>query len=63
MRGDLEYKLFVEPPVFSVMEQVVKDAQHFDLTRDEVVRAVYNWFIQEIAETAPEWLMKEVGKQ
>lgn len=61
MRSDLEYKLYVEPPVFEVMEQVVKDAAEFHISREEVARAVYNWFIEEVSEGAPDWLMKEVG--
>lgn len=64
MRSDLQYKMYVEQPVEAAMEVVVEDASHFGITREEVMRAAFNWALKQIqAGEIPEWFFKDLNTE
>lgn len=55
--------MWVKQPVELVMAQVEQDAEQFNITAEELNRAVFNWVLARIsAGPVPDWFMKDMNK-
>lgn len=62
MRNEVEYQMWVKQPVYGVMAQVELDAAQFDITAEELNRAVLSWVMERIqAGEVPEWFLKDMS--
>lgn len=61
MRPEIEYQMWVKQPIDKVMQQVEEDAAQFNITAEELNRAVLNWVLERIqAGSVPEWFLKDL---
>lgn len=61
MRNEIEYNLFVKQPVEHVMNQVEEDAKQFQITAEELNRAVLGWVLDRIkAGDLPDWFLTDL---
>lgn len=65
MQSELNYKIQVEPPLFTIFNQVAQDCEGFGISPDDFARAIWSWADRRLQEydNPPQWLWTELAKQ
>lgn len=65
MKEELNYKINVEPAMFSILYKIQSDVAGFGITKDMFTRAlwVYGASLLDELETPPSWLMDEAQRR
>jgi hypothetical protein len=58
MQTELNYKIQVEPVLFTILNQVAADCAGFNISADDFTRAVWTWADQQLQtyDNPPQWL-------
>lgn len=63
MQTELNYKIQVEPVLFTILNQVASDCAGFNISADDFTRAVWCWADQQLQtyDNPPPWLWTELA--
>lgn len=62
---EIKFRIHVMPQVQMILETVGNDVAQFGVSKDEYIRAVWTWAVNEIMgdhRSAPPWIMAEMGR-
>jgi hypothetical protein len=62
MKQELNYKIQVEPAIFTIINRVAADCEAFGVSKEDIHRAIWAWADMKLAEyeTPPQWLWLEL---
>jgi hypothetical protein len=62
MSSEIEYKINVEPAMFTILSKIGVDVQGFGVSSDDFTRALWTYADQRLDEydTVPQWLWQEL---
>lgn len=64
MRPEIEYQMFVKQPVEASLASLVETAEGFNVTTEELNRAIFSWLMirfRGYAGNPPAWLLDELA--
>lgn len=65
MKTELNYKIQVEPVLFTILNKVAEDCEGFGISPDDFTRAIWSWADSRLHDydNPPQWLWTELAKQ